>query len=203
MGFRLKTERLECWNDQLVTSSRESAKEIVDEYDIVLSDSRDEKPLQLFLASNPSLLSSLAPPGGCYWCLDRPRLGSEYIPDFLLASRTSVGIQWAMIELESPLEKILTKAGLPAKKVAEGLKQIRDWRIWVRDNVNYARTQLGLKDIDAECVSYLIIGRRSNLDPKQAKLYRELSDNNTVVMSYDRLRDLIGRNLKLNGAMDG
>lgn len=196
-------ERLECWSDQLVTSSRDTAKVIIDEYDVVLSDSRDEKPLQTFLASQPSLLSSLSPPGGSYWCLDRPRLGSEYIPDFLLASQTSVGIQWSMIELESPLEKVLTKAGMPAKKAAEGLKQIRDWRIWVRDNINYAREQLGLKDIDAECTAYLIIGRRANLDQKQAKLYREMSDNKTVVMSYDRLRDLVGRNLIMNGAGNG
>lgn len=196
-------ERLECWNDQLVRSSRETAKVIIDEYDIVISDSRDEKPLQTFLSSHPSLLSSLSPPGGSYWCLDRPRLGSEHIPDFLLASQTSTGIQWSMIELESPLENVLTKAGMPAKKAAEGLKQIRDWRIWVRDNVNYAREQLGLKDIDAECTAYLIIGRRANLNQKHAKLYRELSDNKTVVMSYDRLRDSVGRNLIMNGAING
>ena len=113
---------MERWSEQLVSCNREPAKEIVDEFDSVLSDARDEKPLQTFLASNPSLLSSLSQPGGAYWCLDRPRLGSEYIPDFLLASQTSVGIQWAMIELESPLEKVLTKAGVPAKKAAEGLK---------------------------------------------------------------------------------
>ncbi|GJM05890.1 MAG: hypothetical protein DHS20C09_18860 [marine bacterium B5-7] len=184
-------EGQECWSNQFIETSKETAKEIVEEYDTVLSDSRDEKPLQLFLASNPSLLSALAPPGGSYWCLDRPRFGSEFVPDFLLASQTSVGIQWGMIELESPLEKALTKAGLPAKKTAEGLKQIRDWRNWLRDNVSYARTQLGLKDIDAECVSYLIIGRRSTLDPKLVKIYRELSDNNTIVMSYDRIRDLV------------
>jgi hypothetical protein len=195
----MEEDRLECWNESKVATRRETAKEIIDEFDSVLSDSRDEKPLQLFLASNPSLLSSLSPPGGSYWCLDRPRLGSEFIPDFLLASSTSVGIQWSMIELESPLEKVLTKGGVPAKKAAEGLKQIRDWRIWLRDNVNYARDQLGLKDIDAECQSYLIIGRRASLDPKQAKLYRELSDNKTVVMSYDRLRDLVGRNLLMSG----
>ena len=117
---------MKCWTENYVSYSRETASEIVDEFNLVLSDGRDEKPLQTFLAANPPLLSPLAPPGNTYWCLDRPRLGSEYIPDFLLASRTSVGIQWAIIELESPLENILTKAGLPAKKTAEGLKQIRD-----------------------------------------------------------------------------
>lgn len=194
---------LKCWSNQLVTFSREPAKEIINEYEVVLSDARDEKPLQIFLASHPSLLSSLSPPGGSYWCLDRPRLGSEFIPDFLLASQTSAGVQWVMIELESPLERALTKAGLPAKKAAEGLKQIRDWRIWVRDNIQYAQNQLGLEGIDAECMSYLIIGRRSSLASKQAKPYRELSDNKTIVMSYDRLLDLAGRNFFMNGGSNG
>lgn len=191
------------WNENHVSYPRETATEIVDEFDLVLSDARDEKPLQTFLAANPPLISPLAPPGNTYWCLDRPRLGSEYIPDFLLASRTSVGIQWAMIELESPLENIMTKTGVPAKKTAEGLKQIRDWRAWLRDNISYARTELGLTDIDAECNSYLVIGRRSNLKPSQIKQYRELSDNKTIVMTYDRLRDAFGRNFTISGDLDG
>ncbi|MCG7981773.1 MAG: DUF4263 domain-containing protein [Candidatus Thiodiazotropha lotti] len=194
---------LECWNESLVPYSREIAKEIINEFDLVLSDARDERSLQTYLAANPSLLSPLVPPGGDYWCLDRPRLGSEYIPDFLLASRTSVGIQWAMIELESPLEKPLTKSGVPAKKAAEGLRQIRDWRMWLRENIGYARTELGLKDIDAECLAYLIIGRRASLEPSQAKVYRELSSNSTIVMTYDRLKDSFGRNLVLSGEVDG
>jgi hypothetical protein len=99
-----------------------------------------------------------------------------------------------MIELEGPNERPLTKAGLPAKKLAEALKQVRDWRSWLTDNVAYARTELGLKDIDAPCPAYVIIGRRSHLDRKQAKTYRSLSSEGTTVMSYDRLRDLMGRN---------
>lgn len=194
---------MESWNEQKVTSLREPAKIISSEFEAVLSDATDESPLQTYLAANPSILASLSSPGGDYWCLDRPRLGSEFIPDFLLASQTSIGIRWAMIELESPLEKALTKAGLPAKKAAEGLKQIRDWRGWIRENVSYARDQLGLTDIDAECPSYLIIGRRTSLDPKQVKIYRELSDDKTTVMSYDRLQDLMGRNIILDGGQYG
>jgi len=194
---------LSTWSPQSSGCLKEVLPSTVDDFETVLSDAVDEKPLQLFLAANPALLSPLAPHGSTYWCLDRPRLGSEFVPDFLLASRTSEGYKWAMIELESPRERVLTQAGLPAKKAAEGLKQIRDWRIWLRENIAYARNQLDLKDIDAEIHAYLIIGRRHKHLQKQVKLYRELSDPATTVMSYDRLNDLVGRSLIFSGVDNG
>lgn len=97
-----------------------------------------------------------------------------------------------MVELESPTERPLTKGGVPGKKLAEALKQVRDWRTWLTDNVAYARNQLGLKDIDGACHSYVVIGRRASLDANQLKTYRALSTDNTTVMTYDRLRDVIG-----------
>ena len=202
-GMQMSKPVLEKWNERQVILAREAAPVIVDEFDRVLGDAPDESPLQTFLAAHGSLLGALAPPGSDYWCLDRPRFGSELIPDFLLASRTSEGFRWAMIELESPNTKALTKAGLPASKLAEALKQVRDWRGWLTDNVAYARAELGLKDIDANCPAYIIIGRRAVLDPAQAKTYRSLSTEDTTVMSYDRLRDQIGRGAPCLEARDG
>lgn len=185
---------LEKYPECKVEVGREPSEEIADEFSLVLSDAGDERPLQTLFASHPELLGPLVPAGGPYWCLDRPRLGSEFIPDFLLGTATSVGFRWSMIELESPNERVLTKAGLPAKKLAEAQKQIRDWRGWLTDNVAYARDELGLKDIEAACPAYIVIGRRANLDPKQSKIYRALSADGVTVMSYDRLADLVQRN---------
>ena len=180
---------LEKWADCVVTAGREPATDIVREFERVLADAVDERPLQTFLASAPMLLGPLAPPGGSYWCLDRPQLGAEFVPDFLLASRTSAGFRWIAIELESPTAKALTKAGLPARKLADALGQIRDWRTWLTDNVAYARQERGLKDIDGNCKAVIVIGRRSSLDPRQVKRYRALSSDGIAVMSYDRLHD--------------
>lgn len=191
--MRMSKQVLEKWTQYRVAAGREPATVTVDDFERVLGDAPDERPLQTVLASFPALLGTLAPPGGALWCLDRPRLGSEFVPDFLLASITSVGFRWAMVELESPNEKALTKAGLPAKKLAEALKQVRDWRTWLGDNVAYARGELGLKDIEATCSAYVVIGRRGNLDPKQVKTYRALSSEGTTVMSYDRLLDQMNR----------
>ena len=189
LTVKISNRVLDKWADNLVTAGREPACETVDEFNRVLGDAVDERSLQAFLASSPVLLGPLAPPGRSYWCLDRPRLGAEYVPDFLLAAVTSVGFRWVMVELESPNEKALTKAGVPASKLAEALGQVRDWRTWLTDNVAYAREEVGLKEIDANCPAFVIIGRRSSLDPKQIKRYRALSTDGVTVMSYDRLHD--------------
>jgi hypothetical protein len=183
---------LEKWTDCL-TLGTEPAAETVDDFERVLADAPDERSLQKFLASFPMLLAPLAPIGGDVWCLDRPRFGSELVPDFLLASITSIGFRWAMIELESPNEPALTKAGLPAKKLAEALKQIRDWRTWLTDNVAYARGERGLEDIEPTCPTYVVIGRRAALDSRQVKTYRALSTDGAAVMSYDRLVEQMRR----------
>ena len=180
---------LEKWTDRVITAGREPARDIVDEFERVLGDAVDERPLQRFFASAPVLLGPLAPPGGSYWCLDRPQLGAEFVPDFLLASATSAGFRWIAIELESPTVKALTKAGLPARKLGDALGQIRDWRTWLTDNVAYARQERGLRDIDGNCEAIVAIGRRSSLDPKQVRRYRALSSDGIAVMSYDRLHD--------------
>ena len=190
---RMRVSVLEKWADCLVTAGREPASDIVDEFERVLADALDERPMQRFLASAPVLLGPTAPPGASYWCLDRPQLGAEFVPDFLLASSTSAGFRWVAIELESPTVKALTKAGLPARKLADALGQIRDWRTWLTDNIAYARQERGLTDIDGNCDAVVVIGRRSSLDPRQIKKYRALSRDGIIVMSYDRLHDSIRR----------
>jgi Domain of unknown function (DUF4263) len=190
---------LEKWTQCYLGADREPAAETIDDFERVLGDAPDERALQKFLASFPVALSPLTPAGGDVWCLDRPRFGSEWVPDFLLATITSVGFRWVMVELESPNEKALTKAGLPANKLAEALKQIRDWRTWLSDNVAYARGELGLKDIEASCPAYIIIGRRGT----QIKTYRPLSTDGTTVMSYDRLLDHMNRAVRGRQAENG
>lgn len=182
--------KLDKWAGQKVLKSRDVPKALASEFERVLGDAKDERPLQIFLGEHPELLCPLAEPGGELWCLDRPRLGSELIPDFLLASYSSVGFRWTLIELEGPNETILTRDGVPAKKLAGAMKQIRDWRGWLRDNIAYARDQLGLIDIHAECRSVIAIGRRHGLDSKQASLYGALSNNSDTVMTYDRLLEI-------------
>lgn len=173
------------WADNYCLS--EVKRVIIQDFSALLSDVQDERPVQDFLAAYPQMMACLLPPGKGAWCFDRPRFGSEFIPDFLLCTHTSAGYKWIMIELESPTRPPLTKAGVPSNKLAEAQRQVRDWRAWLRQNISYAQGELQFIDLTGECVAYIIIGRRMMIHQSQALRYRELSDNSTIIMTYDRL----------------
>jgi len=156
----------------------------------VLGDARTEQPLQELLAARPVLLRVLVPAAPDVWIFDRRKFGSEFIPDFLIAYRNSTGICWSMVELESPGAATLTAKGRPAAKLAEALGQIRDWRMWLRKNIAYARNELGLTGLDAEAPGVVVIGRRAGIKANQAERYRELAMAPDTVMSYDRLIEM-------------
>jgi hypothetical protein len=183
----------EPWPEKYV-HQRTPSRANVDEFDRVLRDAADERALQSFLAATPCLLRALVPGSIDFWCFDRPRLGAELVPDFLLCRRDSTGFVWTLVELEGPTQTVLNQSGRPSGKLAQALGQIRDWRVWLRQNVAYAQTQLALKEINAECDAFTIIGRRASLDPKHITHYRELSNDNTKVLTYDRLVEIARAN---------
>ncbi len=180
-------------------SSNTSLHNLVGLFTDVLTDARDESPVQTFLAAHPHLLTCMLPPGRDAWCWDRPRFGAELIPDLLLCTRNSTGFQWVMVELESPTVRPMTQGGLPASKLNQALGQVRDWRAWLRGNIAYAHTQLGFDGLNAESAAFVVIGRRNGLAPKHAAQWRELSHESTRVMTYDRLLETILRGRSTEG----
>jgi len=177
------------WPDKYIEQRRASGANISD-LERVLQDAKDEAPLQRLLGATPVLLRPLMRGGVDAWCFDRPSFGGELIPDFLLACRFSSGLHWVYVELESPTAAPLNKAGRPSGKLVTALSQIGDWRIWLRENIAYARTHLGYRSIDAECHATVVIGRRSMIRTEHALKYRELSRLNVAVMTYDRLIEI-------------
>lgn len=157
----------------------------------VVEQAPDERPIQDFLADHPKILLPLLPLGWQSWCFDRPRLGAEYVPDFLLCTENSSGLEWVMLELESPTRPVLNQQGRPSAKLVEAQGQIRDWRAWLRNNIAYARDELGFDGLSAESRAVIVIGRRTSIVASQATRYRELSDSFAMVMTYDRLLDVL------------
>jgi hypothetical protein len=158
-------------------------------FESVLTDASDEAPLQKVFASAPVLLRSLLPRSPHFWCFDRPKLGAEFIPDFLICQHNSTGFNWTAIELESPTATVFTQGGRPAKKLNEAMAQVRDWRIWLRNNIAYAQSELGFKGLTDEFHAWIIIGRRASMPVAHAKRYRELSNGGLTVLTYDRLME--------------
>ncbi|HET8579443.1 MAG TPA: Shedu anti-phage system protein SduA domain-containing protein [Nitrospiraceae bacterium] len=160
-----------------------------DQFRLVLNDASSEGPLQTFLATHPCLLIRMLPPGTNILLYDRPKLGSEYIPDFLISVTNSQGPLWTSIELESPTAPALTNSGEMAAKLARAVGQINDWRDWLRDNVAYARATIGLKGISNEITAWIVIGRRRPMNNRQQRRYAALNRMGFTVLSYDRLLD--------------
>ena len=159
----------------------------------LLNESTDERPLQAFLNQHRHFLSCLLEPGRNSWCFDRPRLGSELIPDFLLSTHNSSGYKWRLVEIESPTKSPLTRAGVPSQALNTALVQVRDWRGWLRSNISYAQSELGFTGLNAEAPAFVIIGRRASIPSAQLKRYEELSTPETTVMTWDRFADTLRR----------
>lgn len=178
----------EIWPENFVPNEVPSCQ-LIDEFERAIQDAENERPLQHILAANSVLLRPLLHSASEFWCFDRPRFGSELIPDFLLCFRNSLGFNWIMLELESPTKKILNANGRRSAALIEAQGQVDDWRVWLRKNIAYAQNELGFRQIDAECKSWIIIGRRHQIKSKLALKYRELSSHSDQVMSYDRILD--------------
>jgi hypothetical protein len=157
--------------------------------------SESESTMQKFLERFPLLLVQHLGGGHGRWVLPQKRLGSEYVPDFVIAERSSIGMQWYPVELESPKQPIFNKSGNHSRALNQALKQVMDWKMWLANNLDYARRPramdgLGLIDIDPQSMGYIIIGRaadQSDMDNKRrTQLIAELR---IQIRTYDWLID--------------
>ncbi len=148
-----------------------ATKDVVSEDDItelesIITRAKDERPIQKFLEDNAHVLTSLLT-GNDRYCLPQKRLGSEYIPDFIIGDVDSLGIRWILVELETPRSGIYLKKGLELDKEArKGINQITHWRDWIANNIAYAHQRrsedgLGLFDIRERTEAIVLVGRKA------------------------------------------
>jgi hypothetical protein len=164
-------------------------------FEQVVTTAKDERPIQCFLEINPLILVQHLHGGHGRWVAPRIRFGAEYIPDFVIGESSSMGFRWTIVELESPRSSLFTKSGNPAKALNQAIRQISDWRAWLKDNRDYAarsenESGLGLQDIDLNVQGLILIGRRDSISAKCNKLRRQLSESlNIQIHTYDYLLD--------------
>ena len=154
------------------------------ELEAVITEARDERPIQKFLEENAHVLTSLLI-GNERYCLPQKRLGAEYVPDFIIGDVDSLGIRWVLVELETPQSGIYLTKGLELDaKARKGINQIKLWRDWIASNVAYAHRRrsedgLGLFDIREQAEAIVLVGRRERMPKKkdaERRAYRQ-SDN--------------------------
>jgi hypothetical protein len=94
----------------------------------VIDKAKDERPIQGFLESHPQILAALV--GRSPFVVARPNFGGKRIPDFLIADVDSRGINWVLVELETPTSPVTLRGDLLLDKYARtGTSQVEEWRI--------------------------------------------------------------------------
>lgn len=179
--------------DRITSEETGSLKELLER-------NPDEPTVHRFLENNPKFLVQALTGGHGRYQISKPRLGSEYVPDFLIAEESSIGLEWYAVEIESPKAKAHTRAGLQSHQLTHAIGQIRDWRNWFRNNLDYARRSreqdgLGLIGIDDRVPGLILMGRRGQYPQRFNEFRRQTKDQERIAIhSYDWLLDIAHAN---------
>jgi len=60
----------------------------------------------------------------CRWVILQMSLSRKFFPDFLVGRLDSTGLNWTLIELQSPRAELFTKKDRPADQLREGIEQV-------------------------------------------------------------------------------
>ncbi len=163
----------------------------------VIDTATDERPIQEHLQKHPRLLCPLLQRTPRY-VIPLKRLGSEFVPDFVIGDVDSMGIHWYLLELESPRAPVyLANEKSLSAQARKGVEQVTEWRKWLQDNIAYARQSrrengLGLFDIRPDTRALVLVGRRSsNKTGTDAARLEARATSNVHIHTYDWLLDSI------------
>ena len=202
IGFWSETKHRELAGYEIKDHATESE---IDRLEQIIGEARDEKPIQKYLEENPHIITTLLG-GRNRYCIPQKRLGSEYVPDFLISDTDSLGINWVLIELETPNSTIyLRTTDQLDEYTRKGVHQVQEWREWLTSNIAYARNKhsnngLGLLDIRPSCKAVVIVGRRVHLrETKEIARNQFRDDMNIHIHTYDWLLDQLRGALAFNG----
>lgn len=181
------------WWDRIRQSDVDSLREAIDTAKL-------EQDLQAYLEEHPHMLIQHLGGGHGRWVIPHQRLGAEHVTDFFIGERDSMGFTWVAVELESPRARMFTAKGDPTKELVHAMRQVANWRAWLKTNQNYAAQTrdnggLGLKDIGQDVAGLIIIGRDCELRPDTRNLRRQIAEDSRIdIHTYDWLvRNAQGR----------
>lgn len=175
------------------TAFSEITKEDLDELVSIIENSTKEEDIQQFLQAHPSILTHYLGGGHGRYSIPKKSLGGMFVPDFLLADLSSLGLNWHAVELENPQAKMFNKNGDPSYSLNHAIRQVRDWRNWLTKNLDEAtrlRQDKGLSliGIEPELECLILIGRRKDLDEDLLDARRRMNrEINGEIHTYDWL----------------
>ena len=187
--------------------------------DILNTETGERKAVQ-FLAKHPQLLYHyfVNPRGHCQYVLTEVSLGGDYVMDAVVLNGYSGAWEGHFIEFEPVADKVFNKDGTPTVRTKGALKQIADWREYMRINPTQFRRKLAklcqTKDLfrepqpnveprtysnhplkEPESIMWenfwIISGRREHLSQEVRSLMaRQKTESSVCMACYDGFLDL-------------
>lgn len=129
-------------------------------------------------------------------------LPPNFVADFLLIGKNSLGFHFLFVELENPYGDIALKDGHFGNTIRKGLNQIEDWQCWMEKNLSSLRNVLEkmksqFKDLPKEFFEYdstrfnyaIVAGRREHYSERTNQKRREHLQRGIRILHYDNLID--------------
>jgi hypothetical protein len=139
-----------------------------------------EEPAHQFLKANPALLS---PTHVVSW--SKLPFGDR-VSDFVFREP---GGEYLLVEIESPVRELFRKDGQQRQELTHAINQILDWRVFLENNLDTVREDLGLAGISTNPRSLIVIGRSSSLTEANRLKLTTLQNQtpNLKIITYDEL----------------
>ena len=179
-----------------------------DEFETALTGS--EETIQKFLTANPYLLQYVIPNSGHHgtWVFPKNLIRTKrvdgtpgLIPDYLVATQSSLGFSWHIVELKLATVQFSKVGGKSfTRDTADGIAQSATYLSHFANYIETVRANIGIAELIVPKNIILLIGDAANEDDLQRICRSEFCDlaPRMIVASYDRIRrglanDLSGR----------
>ncbi len=159
-------------------SSIKITKQLLDDYELLLSSRVNEEAYQQFLSRNPVLLDPLA-----NRVIPKQPLGLEFKTDYVIQRLDD---QYFAVEIEKPQDSLFTRADDFTADFTHAFGQVIDFLEWVDTHPEYARHHLpGISSPRG----MLVMGMRADLSVSQSAKLKRLCINlpNIEVLTFDDL----------------
>lgn len=179
-----------------------------------LNAATNEREIMPFLKGHPHVIGFSELHRGSharYMFFEFPLGGSEYSADIVVLGKHSGAWCPTFIEVQSPYAKLFVeKSGNPSKDLAEGIRQIGEWKDSIsRDESGFRDTLARKLPLDEKGADYLarmqseirdththieprwcvLIGRSSKMEPKERERRRQASRHyqGIEILTFDRI----------------
>ena len=117
---------------------------IAQQLENLLDTEKGERKVVQFLAAHPELLYHyfVNPRGHCQYVLTEVSLGGDYYMDAVVLNGYSGAWEGYFIEFEPVADRVFNKDRTPTARTKDALKQIADWREYMRLNPTQFRRKL-------------------------------------------------------------